>query len=198
MYGSPLVAKGKKRKFGLFIMREPTGRPSRQLTDADLESCSASQIKRLRDASLAEMSDPEWGTELGRLYLQGKITIGQYGAGKWFSMLSTSCRAALDAPAHPRKSAFVRGVGGHDPDPDSDEGRKQAQRDREAVQSFMEVHAALIGAGMLAERMVRNVCEDDKMIEGHAQLLYLRTGLEWLAEYRRRLTGQEKNGRSSK
>lgn len=163
----------------------------------EIENCSPSQVRRLRDAALNKMCDPEWGTELGRLYLTGRLTVGQYAAGKWFSRLSEACRAAIDAPAGPRKSAFVEGNGGHAPDPDSERGQEQVAKDRLSVASFMEAHGALLGAGMLAERAVRLVCEDNKTVVGHAQTLHLRSGLEWLAEFRR-LTHQAKHVNSSK
>ena len=177
-------------------MREPSGRLSR-LSDMSIEECSPSQVKRLRDAAMRQMCDPEWGTELGRLFLSGRISASQFSAGKWFSMLSMAARNAIHPPAEPTQSAFLPKNGGHAPDPDSDKGRKQAHHDREAVSAFMEAHAALIGAGMLAERAVRRICEDNKTIEGHLQLLSLVSGLEWLVEYRR-LTALASRGRSSK
>lgn len=194
MHGSLTLGRKNKRKYGIFLMREPNGRLSRSHSEPSLENCSPTQVKRLRDAALAEMQDPEWGTELGRLFLSGRITASQFSAGKWFAMLSDSCRAAIDAPSMPHKAGFVKGSGGHAPDPDSDAGRVQVARDREAVEKFMQAHAALIGAGMLAERAVRMVCEDGKTIENHSQLLGLQNGLEWLCEYRR-LTAAQKHVR---
>ncbi len=196
MHGAISMAGRKNRKSNLFVVREPSGRRSRAGQD-EIENCSPAQVRRLRDAALQKMCDPDWGTELGRLYLTGRLNVGQYAAGKWFGRLSEACRAAIDAPTGPRKSAFVEGNGGHAPDPDSDAGREQVTKDREAVSSFMEAHAALLGAGMLAEHAVRLVCEDNKTVVGHAQVLHLRSGLDWLAEYRA-LTIQNKHGRSSK
>lgn len=195
MIGAQMSKGGRKRK--LFAMREPTGRPSRIPADTDIENCAPAQVKRLRDAAMRQMCEPEWGTELGRLFLNGRLSAGQYGAGKWFAVLSARCREAIHVPGMPQKTGFVPHAGGHAPDPDSYEGRRQVERDRAAVSEFMEAHAALLGAGVLAENAVRRTCEDNKTIESHSQLLHLQRGLEWLAEYRR-LTAQAKNGRNSK
>lgn len=184
----------KKTKSTLFLVREPNGRRSRS-QNQEPEACSPAQVRRLRDAAVAGMCDAEWGTELGRLFLQGKISAPQYAAGKWWAGLAVRARKAIDAPKEaPTKSAFVKGLGGHDPDPDSEAGQQQAARDREAVMEFMAAHGALIGAGMLAERAVRMVCEDRKTVETHLQLLSLGRGLEWLHEYRD-LTQRTKNVR---
>lgn len=189
-----LAMKSKRtKKPRLFIVREPTGR--RHRGEMKLEACSPGEAKRLRDAALNGMREKEWGTELGRLFLTGRVTASQFSVGGWFTELSANCRRAIDAPKDcSDRSAFVEKDGGHPPDPYSDKGLIQATKDREAVKTFMEAHAALIGAGMLAERAVRLVCEDNQMIVGHAQLLHLCTGLDWLIEYRR-LTAAANNGR---
>ena len=183
-----------RAKLSIVPIREPSGRLSRSRFDEDM-ACSPAQVRRLRDAAAAGMSDPEWGTELGRLFLQGKVSAPNYAAGKWWAVLAVRARRAIDAPKEaPTKAAFVWGIGGRDADPDSDEGKKLAARDREDVMEFMAAHGALLGAGMLAERAVRSVCEDRKTVEGHQELISLNRGLSWLGEYRD-LTQRTKNGR---
>ena len=57
--------------------------PSGQLSRAGRQrEYPPAQVRRLRDAAMAGLRDPEWGTELGRLYLEGTITAAMYAAGK--------------------------------------------------------------------------------------------------------------------
>jgi hypothetical protein len=176
--------KGRPSKKGLIVpVREPNGRLSRA-TSHEIDAKSPAEIRRLRDAALAGMRDPEWATEIGRLFLDGRLAAALFEAGKHWARLAVACRAAIAAPREfPRVSVFVEKAGGHDPDPDSDEGRKQAERDRLIVAEFMEAHAVLKGAGALAESVVRNVCEDNKALVGHGQMVALNAGLSWLAQH---------------
>jgi hypothetical protein len=176
--------KGRPSKKGLLVpVREPNGRLSRA-TSHEIDAKSPAEIRRLRDAAVAGMRDPEWGTEIGRLFLDGRLDAALFEAGKRWARLAVACRAAIAAPRQlPGASAFVEKSGGHDADPDSDEGRKRAARDRQIVAEFMEAHAVLKGAGALSESVVRNVCEDNKAIGGHGQMLALTSGLSWLAQH---------------
>ncbi len=56
----------------LSVAREPNGRRSRVLTRS-APQFAPTEVKRLRDAALAGMQNPEWGSELGRLLLAGKL-----------------------------------------------------------------------------------------------------------------------------
>jgi hypothetical protein len=172
-----------KNKGLLVPVREPNGRLSRA-TCRELDARSPAEIRRLRDAAIAGMRDPEWATEIGRLFLDGRLEAALFEAGKRWARLSVACRQAIAAPRQfPAVSAFVEKRGGHDADPDSDEGRKQAARDRIVVAEFLEAHAVLKGAGVLAESVVRHVCEDNKAIVGQGQMVALTSGLSWLAQH---------------
>jgi hypothetical protein len=185
----------KKARKGLVLVREPSGRLSRSTLAMLDDVPGPGEVKRLRDAALMDKRDAEWGTEIGRLYLTGKISGIDYAAGKRWARLSTAARKIILAPKQaPVASTFVPRPGGHPPDPDSDKGRDIAAQERLLAQEFAEAHGALIGAGMLAERAVRATCEEDRAPIGHSALLALRNGLGWLALHWG-LTQFPKNGR---
>lgn len=159
-------------------------RPSRAQDEPGREYGPA-EVRRIRDAAMKGMRDPEWGTELGRLFLERKITAEMYGAGKWWRDIATTYLAARDAPAaSPRATSLEFGSRGSHCDPDTEEGRKQATRDRNAAARFEEAHAVLLGAGALSERYVRDLCEHDKAPFGSYARTAVIRGLGWLAEWR--------------
>lgn len=84
-------------------------------------------------------------------------------------------------------------MGGTPPDPDSHEGRVRVAKDQQAVTEFQSAHGALLGAGMIAELMVRRACEHDQPPEGHEQLEALKRGLSWLANYWGLTNGEKRN-----
>lgn len=138
-------------------------------------------VKRLRDAALRMMADPEWGSELGRLYLEQTITPEMYAAGKTWREKSAKYGLAIGSYGI-RSAQLEAGRKGSPPDPDSLEGRKQAIRERNAMEKFFEAHYRLIQAGRLAESVVRRLCEHDEGPCGMAELIALRNGLSALAE----------------
>lgn len=157
--------------------REPNGRIQR------VQEHSPAEVRRLRDAALSGMRDPLWGTELGRLYLVGKITSGMYAAGKRWAELSARYSQALCSPSpDPKAVCFDRG-GGESPDPESHEGRREVRRHQRAIASFIDAHAALKTASMAAERIVRSLCERDETLVGHDGMMSLSTGLSVLAHF---------------
>lgn len=158
--------------------REPNGRIQR-----DPAIPPASEVRRLRDAALSGMRDPTWGTELGRLYLVGKITASMFAAGKRWAELATKYSQALCSPAPDPKALCLDRSGGESPDPDSYEGRKEARRHERAVTSFLDAHAALKTASALSERLVRSICERDELLPGYESLLSLKRGLTELAGF---------------
>jgi hypothetical protein len=139
------------------------------------------QVKRLRDAAMAGLRDPEWGTELGRLYLEGTITATMYAAGK--DWREKAARYVTSLGHFPVRSILVENRGGSlPPDPDTPEGQKRARREADAMERFFEAHHVLLGAGKLAEATVRQLCEHDEGPCGTAELIALRNGLTALAE----------------
>jgi hypothetical protein len=172
----------KARKQRLVLVREPNGRVSRTLNEREFPPA---QVKRLRDAAMAGLRDPEWGTELGRLYLEGTLTAEMYAAGKWWRETASRYRGAICAPAPDPKALVLEiGCGSFRPDPDSDAGRELVKRDCTATLIFLEAHGALLGAGMIAERTVRRLCEEDQAPVGEEERLAARNGLLWVAKHR--------------
>jgi len=160
--------------------REPNGRVQRGPV---VPEYSPSEVRRLRDAALTGMRDPLWGTELGRLYLVGKITSAMYAAGKRWGELSAMYTSALCSPSPDPKAVCFDRAGGESPDPDSYEGRKQVRRHQRAVASFIDAHVALKTASLAAERIVRSMCERDEILIGHEALISLSSGLTTLAHF---------------
>lgn len=158
--------------------REPNGRAQREP-----QATAPSEIKRLRDAALAGMRDPLWGTEIGRLYLAGKITATMFAAGKRWAELATKYSQALCSPSPDPRAISLDRAGSHHVDPDSPEGRREARRHVRAVASFIDAHAALRTHSTAADRAVRATCERNDTISGHAELLALSGGLSRLAAF---------------
>jgi hypothetical protein len=179
------------RKRSNMAAREPNGRIKR---DPDDREIAPSDVRRLRDAALRGLRDAEWGTERGRLYLEGALTGAMYAAGKRWRQHAADYRCAIGAfPV--RSASLERGSHGTAPDPDSEDGRKQAVRDANATERFFAAHAALVLAGMGAETAVRRLCEDDASLIGLGELKNARIGLSALAGHYN-LTAAQKPGMS--
>jgi hypothetical protein len=167
-------------------------RPSRSDDNEMGKSYGAAEVRRLRDAAMVGLRDEEWGTELGQLFLEGKITGAMYGAGKWWRSRAARYYLAINAPPPaPRAISLELRSGSTGPDPDSEEGQNQTKWDRAAVEDFQEAHAILLGAGALSEKYIRDLCEQNIRPFGTEALMAVSRGLEWLAEYRQ-LTNQQK------
>lgn len=167
-----------KRKNRLVKARTPSGQLSRAGREREFPP---TQVKRLRDAAMAGLRDPEWGTELGRLYLDGTITAAMYAAGK--DWREKAAKYVNSLGHFPVRSILVEGRGGSlPPDPDSLEGQKRARREADAMERFFEAHHVLLYAGKMAEATVRRLCEHDEGPCGMAELMALRRGLSALAE----------------
>jgi hypothetical protein len=159
--------------------REPNGRAQR-----DPPLPPPSEVRRLRDAALAGMRDPMWGTELGRLHLAGKITATMFAAGRRWAELASQYSQALCSPSpDPKAISLERSSGGTSHDPDSAEGRKEARRHARAVQSFIDANVALKDHSRASERIVRSTCERGEMVHGHQDMMALTGGLERLASF---------------
>lgn len=158
--------------------REPSGKVQRvpQLPPP-------SEVRRLRDAALSGMRDPTWGTEIGRLYLAGKISSMAYAAGKRWAEQAVLYSRALCSPSPDPKAVCFDRSGGDSLDPDSHEGRKEVRRHQRAVASFVDAHAALCACLPSPERVVRAMCERNEMLTGHESLLALNRGLLALASF---------------
>ena len=178
-------------------IREPSGRLSRSMPGVT-KACSPAEVRRLRDAALAGMQSSAWGTELGRLFLTGKIGAEAFEAGKWWGEMAAKYVDAIAAPApDPRSMLLWKRGHGHPPDPDSALGREQAERERRTVVTMREAHATLAAAGTLVEATVRAVCERGEAPVGEAGLQALDRGLVLLAGYIG-LTNRSRHGKRRK
>lgn len=171
----------KARKNVLVESREPNGRRTR----SNERQFSPTQVRRLRDAAMAGLRDPEWGTHVGRLFLDGTLTAEEYAVAKWWREMAATYLVAICAPApQPKATSMEAGRGSAPVDPDSDRGREEAAQHRQTAELFLKAHAVLVAAGMMAERTVRRLCEHDEAPVGEEEKLWAICGLKRLAEYR--------------
>lgn len=175
------MSKAKKTK--LVPVREPNGRLQRA-SAAEVGAVSPAEQKRLRTAALAGMRDPEWATELGRLYLGHDIEPYHYEAGKRWNRLVTAYHRAIGAkPPYPKGMTFDRRDPSPEPDADSPKGKARLATDKQIIEDMREAHAVLMGAGMLAEKAVRAICEENDASVGIYGVINLRRGLDWLSAH---------------
>lgn len=157
--------------------REPNGRPQRERHE------SPAEVRRLRDAALSGMRDPEWGTELGRLFLVGKVTPQEFAAGKRWAKLSAAYSVALQSPAADPRAMNPEGGGqSHPPDADSHEGKAEAERHRRATEAYLSAEGALLEIGVARFYAVKVVCDRNETLCGYQQLRDLKAGLFGLSE----------------
>lgn len=173
MQGLATMASRRKR----LVQREPNGKPQRSTERA----YPPVLVKRLRDAAMAGLRDPEWGSELGRLFLESTITAEMYAAGKRWCETVAWYHQVIGVKLL-RSPSAEQGRGGQEPDPDSEAGREQASKDMDRAERFFEAHAVLLSVPG-AERAVRNLCELGEGPCGMAQLMATRKGLSALATH---------------
>lgn len=183
----PELSKRKGR--ALTVIREPSGRLSRSTEDA-IDAVAPAVAKRLRDASARGVADAMWGTEVGRLFLEAKITAPEFEAGRRWGRMVAEWHRAVGAPypyPGPGPIAFlgtVRGRdGGDDPVVSSKEGKRILAARRRIIAEMQEAHGMLFGAGVSAESAVRGTCEANEIPVGVFGLDNLKRGLAWLAQY---------------
>jgi hypothetical protein len=173
MHGNLMAKTGRKRSV---VARETNGRAQRE------REFPPAQVRRLRDAAMQGLRDPEWGTELGRLNLTGKINDSMFAAGKKWAILASQYQAAIGVfPV--RTASPTLGRNSEPPDPDSDEGKKIAERETNGAERFFAADAVLIQAGPGVRQIVRRVCEDNEMPCGLDELARLRAGLMHLVSH---------------
>jgi hypothetical protein len=161
----------------LTAARVPGGRLSQARGEREFPPL---QVKRLRDAALSGMRDPEWGSELGRLLLNRVITEAMYAAGKRWAEQAAKYQGVIGM--FPVKSSSAEGGSwGHQPDPDSPRGQEIVKTDRDAMERYFEAESVLVNLGAGVRVTVRRVCEDGEVPGGYHEVLNLRIGLLGLA-----------------
>jgi hypothetical protein len=175
-----MTRKGRKRQAG---PREPGGRPARSAAEPD-STYSPSAIKRLTDCAISGIADAAYGTPLGRLYLEGRLSAAQFAAGQRFDRLTRRYLQAIAAPRpDPRSIALDHGPRSADIDPDSAAGREQMADHRAIVTAMGEARAILAGCGKAAEAAVRGLCEVNELPAGWSGQSALAAGLSALADH---------------
>lgn len=159
--------------------RKPGGRlkPTR-----DPSLLSPTETRRLFEQASAGLRAPEWGTQLGRLHIIGRINATQFAAGKRWIELTSDYSTACQSPMKPRTTQ-LDAVGGTQADPDSATGQREARRHERCTMAFLEGRTALRLAGAEAERAVESVCELDCAPVGVVELEALCRGLQALSAY---------------
>lgn len=172
-----------RRKSVLVPVREPNGRLLRDV-ERMVDARPPAEVRRLRDAASAGMAAPEWGTELGRLFLAGKIGPRIFETGKRCARLFAAYRKAIASPLEaPTSSAFVNEGRRRDADPDTLEGQRDAIRDGKIMDAAEEAFAVLDCVGADKRRVVEAVCERNETPIGEVGLDNLRLGLAWLGQH---------------
>ena len=179
------MAKAKRKKL---IAREPSGRPSRTMMPT-YESRPA-EIRRIRDYMLRDSRDQRLGTQLGRLFLEGKLgdsgdpVEARFAAGNRWARLARRYLEIICAPnTGPGMAALLEHTTSHPPDPDSEAGRDLAERERDEATEFLKAQGCLSVYGTRVYTVVRRICEDDLSPAGYEDQLALRDGLQALADH---------------
>ena len=162
-----------------FARRGATGRI---IQSKDSELLPPTEIRRLAEAAAKGMRDQGWGTQIGQMYLRGKVAASEYSAAKRWNALVADYAVACQAPREPQ-TASLEARGGTPADPDSDAGVKEARKHRRDAAAFLDGKQALRLAGAIAERVVEDVCILDQAPAGLVELNALRSGLQSLAAH---------------
>lgn len=144
---------------------------------------SPTAAHRLRTAALTDMQEAVWATPLGWLYLDGKISGGEFMAGRRWCELMERYAKAVQAPRPPQSARLIDAPGNQRLDPDSPEGRREARRHAKTQEWFEGATSALAHAGALRARAVAQVCEQNRLPVGFEDLGHLRVGLQTLVTY---------------
>ena len=157
------MAAGRKRK------------PGRRYASGDLVrevETPPAAIRRLRDAALAGMQDARWGAEIGRLYLAGRVTSEQYGAGCRWADLASRHSVALCSRAGTASSSDFNRSRGAPSDPDSEAGELEAKRHLKDLERYQKALVVIARHGASVTQAVKRLCEEDQHLSflefGHA------------------------------
>ena len=169
-----------KGKPKIVPVREPAGRLSRAV-EHEIGAASPAAAKRLRDMALAGAALSEWGTELGRLFLGGKLDADLYEAGKRWARLTAAYHAATGGPAEVVSIGLWTDGHRQPPDPDSEAGQRIAEREKAVCDAWREADAVLSSSGCRAS--VDAVCIRNLACSGVRDREFLKTGLLWLVDF---------------
>ena len=146
---------GRKRQEGL---RTASGRLSRA-AKAVTQQASPAQVRRLRDAALAKMLDPQWGSELGRQFLAGHFGTVEYAAGRKYWLL----REAYEGRRRKTDRSF--------------------DEIANVFAALTDARSALLASGELNWTVFRRVVERDQFTPGAAEAMNLNAALRALVSH---------------
>jgi len=154
--------------------REPSGRISRAVLKA-IDGHSPAAVKRLQDAALRGIADPDYGTELGRLALTGKISPTQREAGRrWCKLREEFVRTLgipLPSPGLPNLNSIAATAVFRD------------RYERDVYDAYKAALIALRAAGNDAAMTIVATCEYDQACTSPTRLKALHLGLNALATH---------------
>lgn len=167
---------GRKRKIG---ERFPAGQIKPEESGA-----SPSQIRRLRDAALAGMADPQWGSMAGIFYLSRKIDEVEYETAKRFGDLHSQYISVIGGPRPPRSASIERASPVGSLDVDTELGEEEAQRHILIMNKYHDAHTILHGVGPSAEADIIRFCSiPGESPAGHEAMIRVRFGLRALSVF---------------
>ena len=138
------------------------------------------QIRRLLDSAATEVRHQAFGTQLGRLYLNGQVSATEFAAGKRWAEIVANYSIACRSPSPPR-TLSLDAIGIRPTDPDTATGEREMRRHERASAEYLAGRNALRLVGLEAERVVDSVCARDCALAGFGELNALRAGLQALA-----------------
>ena len=165
--------------------REPNGRLVRVRPELREASFHPMAVKRLIEESLKGVADSIWGSPIGRLVLEGKISQVEFAAAiRWDETRVAYMRAQHMPPPNPKAQSFEIRAHGHEPEEGSDGEEKQTLAELRAIRRYALAHSALCCAGQDALAIVRLTCEGQGApLPSHAALVALKRGLNALVEH---------------
>jgi hypothetical protein len=139
------------------------------------------QIRRLFEAAADGLRDPIWASQLGRLFMAGKLTSADLAAAKRWVELVAAYSRACQSPRQP-STVLMDAAGGTPADPSSEVGIKEARRHEKDSANFVEGKDTLRRAGLNVEGVVESVCLKDCAPAGFDELHDLKRGLQALSD----------------
>ena len=172
------------RRRNCFAARQSDGRIARASRPSSPELMSPTEARRLAEAASSGLRQAVWSSQIGRLYVVGKISSSQFAAAERWASLVADYAVACQAPSQPRSMMLdAVGRGGTPADPDSESGAREARRHQRATASYLDGRHALRLAGPTAERVVESVCIHDQAPAGFDEMNALRSGLSALSTW---------------
>ena len=150
--------------------------PGGSIKQKPSELMSPAEVRRLAEQASLGLRDAVWSTQLGRIYLAGKVSASEFSAGKHFSELTANYSSACQSPLPPRTPLLER-ANQHAADPDSEKGLREVRRHERATAQFLAGRHALRTAGPGAERVVEAVVVRGEAPAGQVEFNALRAGL---------------------